>query len=777
VEDTEKTKEELLNEITELRLEAEALRLSEAKYRHFYENAVEGIFQCTPDGHFISVNPAFSKMVGFESPRETVEALNKTGDPIYVYPEDKERLRSVLEEYSVVMDFELQIYRIDGKITWTSINAHAVRDETGKIVCIEGFSEDITARKEAEEKLRKERETFFTILENDPTGVVLIDPNGTYQYINPEFTRITGYVLEDIPTGKDWLWKAYPDPAYRKEVIRIWKEDRLSETSKYLDREFTITCKDGSLRDIDIRTTFMTDFSISVFRDITGRKEVEKNLRESEAKYRSVVEDSLVGFYIIQDGYFRFVNKRFCEIFGYAYEEIVDLLGHKDLTHPDDRRLIDENVRKRISGEIENIEYDFRSIRKDGKIIMVKVLGSSVFYQGRRAAVGSIIDITKERELESKLRQAQKMEAIGTMAGGIAHDFNNLLTIITGYSELLQMETAEEDHLREYVNQILSASTKASELTRSLLTFSRQQPVVLRPLNINDIIRETEKLLKRLITENITLDISLASGVMIVMADTTQINQILFNLAGNARDVMPTGGTLSIETKNINIGPDFVENHGFGKPGQYVLISVSDTGLGMDSATRDQLFDPFFTTKAVGKGTGLGLSTVYGIVKQHNGYITVYSEPEAGTTFNIYFPGVLANIEEETLSSPIITGGTETILLAEDDDSVRRIISNILTIHGYTVIEAIDGRDAVEKSLQHKETEAIILDSVMPKMSGREAYEEIRRSRPDIKVLFISGYTRDIILDKGIRDKDFHFISKPVLSDILLRTLREILDE
>ncbi len=634
-----------------------------------------------------------------------------------------------------------------------------------------------TESKAAQEALQREKETFLTILENYPTGVLLIDTDDKFQYVNPEFTRITGYTLQDVPSGRDWLKKAYPDQAYRKKVIATWKQDMLSEAGRSTDREFIVTCSNGTTRDVDLRTTFMKGFSITVLRDITERKLAEKALQESEAKYRNVVEDSLVGFYIIQDDFFRFVNKRFCEIFGYAGKEITDIMHPRDLTHLDDRERIEIIVQKRIDGEIKNIEYYFRGVRKDGRVIALKVLGSRILYRGKPAAVGSIIDITREKDLETKLRQAQKMEAIGTLAGGIAHDFNNILTVITGYSTLLQMETAEGDHLRAHADHILSAATKAAQLTRSLLTFSRQQPMVLSPLRINNVLKETEKLLKRLITEDITLNIVLADQDIVVMADITQIEQILFNLAANARDAMSHGGSLNIETMGITIEEDFIEAHGFGEPGQYVLLSVSDTGIGMDSATQDQVFDPFFTTKEVGKGTGLGLSTVYGIVKEHKGYISVYSEPDRGTTFHIYLPAVPPIDAKKTAPAADIRGGTETVLIAEDSDSVRDIISNILRNYGYTVIKAVDGNDAVEIFSRHREIDIIILDSVMPGKNGREVYEEIIKMKPDIKALFISGHTRDTVLDKGIIDKEFHFISKPVLPGKLLQTLREILDQ
>jgi CheY-like chemotaxis protein len=317
---------------------------------------------------------------------------------------------------------------------------------------------------------------------------------------------------------------------------------------------------------------------------------------------------------------------------------------------------------------------------------------------------------------------------------------------------------------------------KGAGLTKSLLAFSRKQPISLNPVNLNNIIKGTEKLLKRLLTEDIILKTLLTSDNIMIMADPTQIDQILFNMVTNARDAMPKGGSLTIETKAIILDKEFVTTHGFGEPGKYALLSVSDTGAGMDAAVREHIFDPFFTTKEVGKGTGLGLSTIYGIVKQHNGYVTVYSEPDMGTVFRIYFPLTGAAIETNPSAAETIRGGKETILVAEDDKEVRHLIRNILVEFGYTIIEARDGEDAINKFNKHKNIDLLILDSVMPKKNGKIVYDEISAIIPHIKVIFTSGYTRDVILDKGIEDKQFDFIPKPLSPKDLLEKVREVLD-
>jgi hypothetical protein len=383
----------------------------------------------------------------------------------------------------------------------------------------------------------------------------------------------------------------------------------------------------------------------------------------------------------------------------------------------------------------------------------------------------------EKEKLQTQLNQSQKMEAIGILAGGIAHDFNNILTALMGYGTLLRTKMNEKDPLHVYIDQILSASQKAASLIHGLLAFSRQQPITLNPTRINSIVKNTEKLLSRVISEDIVLKTVFAHDDVTIMADETQIDQILFNLVTNARDAMPSGGTITIETGLAELGDEFRCFHGYGDPGMYGRLSISDTGTGMDEATKKRIFDPFFTTKEVGKGTGLGLSTVYGIVKQHNGFITVYSEPGIGTTFHIYFPAVQMIIEDRKQGPSLPKGGKETVLVAEDNEAVRELMRDVLIEHGYTIIEAIDGTDTIEKFKKADSVDLLILDSIMPGKNGREVYNEIKQIRPDIKVLFTSGYTRDVVLNKGIGDKKFAFISKPMSPNALLAKVRKVLDK
>jgi len=387
-------------------------------------------------------------------------------------------------------------------------------------------------------------------------------------------------------------------------------------------------------------------------------------------------------------------------------------------------------------------------------------------------------DVTEEKALAAQLNQAQKMEAVGQLAGGVAHDFNNILTAIMGFATILQLKLKDNEPLRHHADQIIVGAKRAAELTQGLLVFSRKQIISPKPVNLNEIIGHIEKFLLRIIGEDIQLKASLHAGELIVLADSGQVEQVLMNLATNARDAMPEGGSIIIATSRIEFDEEFITVHGYGKPGLYALISFEDTGVGMDKNTQEKVFEPFFTTKEVGKGTGLGLSIVYGIVKQHNGFINLYSEPTKGTTFRIYLPITQsAAAEKRQEKATTAEGGTETILLGEDDAGVRELTKMILEQAGYTVIGAVDGEEAIAKYKENQKTiKLLILDIVMPKRSGRSVAEEITSANASVRVLYISGYTANIIHHHGILDEGLNFISKPFSPQTLLSKVRETLD-
>ncbi len=468
-------------------------------------------------------------------------------------------------------------------------------------------------------------------------------------------------------------------------------------------------------------------------------------------------------------------------IFGYESDEVIGkntriFFANEEDYHKTGVEIFD------LKEYIEDVIFEILYKRKNGEVFAGE-LHAHKFLDKTGVPLGNmgiIRDITDRKKLEAQLIHSQKMEAVGRLAGGLAHDFNNILTAMIGYCTLSKMKMSEDDPQRHYIEQILTLSEKAASLTNGLLAFSRKQVMKLEPVNINEVIKKVEKLFSRLIGEDISIKIAFKENNLYILADNIQIEQVLFNLATNARDAMPNGGILAITTEHTRIDNLFIDMHGYGSLGDYALITVSDSGIGMEKDILQNIFEPFFTTKELGRGTGLGLSIVYGIIKQHNGFINAYSEKNKGTTFKIYLPLIRPSsiiIEEECEHLPMV-GGTETILLVEDDADSRNVTKIILQHAGYHMIEAADGKEAIKKFIQYKDlVDFLLLDVVLPLKSGKEVYDEIRNIRTDIKTLFISGYTADIINSKGLLREGLEFIAKPIQPKILLQKIREILDK
>ena len=1019
----------IVQDITERKRTEEALRQVEARYRLPFERAPYGIVIIDPvTTRFVEFNETAHRQLGYS--REEFAALSIADIQAVESPEEtRKHIENVIRLGRD--DFETLHRTREGETR----NVHV----TAQMTEISGYSlyhsvwSDITDRKRAEKALRESEERFRGIANNLPGTLFqwYARDNGErgMYYVDVRSADVWGVGVDPIENWPERFDACIAPEDKERWVLSVEEVARTGNPWDIEARFIKPTGEEMYVKGLAQPKRLGNELvSNGLLLDITARKRAELSLLESEFEYRTVVEHSLGGVYIFQDGLFRFVNTRFGEILGYACEEIIDTLGPLDIAHPAERPVIDELIRQLLCGEAEEVCFTHKAFRKDGTPITVMVFGGPLTYRGRPACSGTMYDITERekaevqlrqktalleaqlntsldgilvvdrgikilqneqfnklfkipdhivenevdapqvewvsglaknpeqfsekvaymfahpgetmhdecelkdgtvlerysspiigkdgtdygriwtfrditerklmeeeiagersklkilsdnapfglvliekdgsytyvnpkfrelfgfdrsgdrtwlrdafpkaeyrravksawiedmadakpgagksrvftvtckggdekvvsfiasklvsgdymlaceditelRQLESKLRQAQKMEAVGTLAGGVAHDFNNILTVIMGYSALLQMEMEQDSPLRSYVGYIRSSAEKAADLTRSLLSFSRQQPIVLSHIDLNESVRSAEKLLNRLLTENIVIKTLLSAEDITIIADGTQIDQILLNLAANARDAMPEGGTLTVVTKAVELDEEFTRVHGYGEPGKFALLSVSDTGTGMDEATRERIFDPFFTTKETGKGTGLGLSSVYGIVKQHRGYIAVYSEPDRGTTFHIYLPQVSEAAQEKRQASVPIDGGDETILIAEDNKAVRDLICRILTDYGYVTIEAVDGEDAIERFRKADRIDLLILDSVMPKKSGREVYNEIHEIEPDIKVIFTSGYTRDVILDKGIEDKEFEFVSKPLSPTTLLQKVRAVLDQ
>ena len=525
---------------------------------------------------------------------------------------------------------------------------------------------------------------------------------------------------------------------------------------------------------------------LSQIGSIIKRKRAEEALCESEEKLRAILDNTPNVVYVkdIRNKYL-FINKQFEKLLHITRDEVKgktdkDLWSREmaDAFQVNDRRVIEAKMPMEFE-EIASLDEELHTY------VSVKFPlfdSTGAIY----AVCGISTDITERKHMEeerAKLREqlhhVQKLESVGTLAGGIAHDFNNILTAIIGYGNLLQIEMKEGSASKDFVQKILKSAERAANLTQGLLAFSRKQVSNPRPVYLNEIVKEVESLLTRVVREDIKLKTTLTDKECVVMADVGQMEQVLMNLATNARDAMPKGGVLDIRTDIAEIDNEFIKTHGYGLLGRYALITVSDTGMGIDERTKERIFEPFFTTKQVGKGTGLGLVIVYGIVKQHNGYINVDSELGKGTTFRIYLPVIEHEVESSKAEVHITPqGGTETILVAEDEEDVRILVKIVLESHGYTVIEAVDGADAVEKFQENKErVRLLLLDVIMPNKNGKEAYEAIRELSPDVKAVFMSGYSEDIVYKKDVLEKKLPLISKPVSPAKILEKVREALDE
>ena len=518
-----------------------------------------------------------------------------------------------------------------------------------------------------------------------------------------------------------------------------------------------------------------------VARQVASAVEIKRNelaLRRSEARYRSLVQSSVYGIYRSSlEGRFLDVNQALITMLGYeSPEEVLLLDPEKDIfAQPREHaRLVDEFRR---TGRLDGIELKWK--RRDGGIITVRISGRAVSSTDEPADVLEAIaeDVTDRRALEDQFRQSQKMEAVGRLAGGVAHDFNNLLMVISGYAEVILADLPGEHPLHEKGRAIQIAADRATTLTRQLLAFSRKQLLELKVVDVNAIVADMERLLRPLIGENIELAAVLTPQAAHVRADAGQLEQVLMNLVVNAKDAMPNGGRLTIQTQNILMDESLRRGQQFIRPGNYVMLSVSDTGTGMDKETQSRIFEPFFTTKEKGKGTGLGLSTVYGIVKQSGGYVMVQSEVGHGTSFHIYLPQVQGAAEKHPAPTPAAAaGGSETILLVEDEESVRQLVRDTLASKGYRVLEADSGEAGIAIADKHEgQIDLIITDVMMPGMSGREMVNKLNQTRPAIRILYLSGYTEDAIVSEGKFESGTAFLQKPFSLQSLSKKVREVL--
>ena len=530
------------------------------------------------------------------------------------------------------------------------------------------------------------------------------------------------------------------------------------------------------------RTEELVRVNGDLTRELEQRERFERALSESEKRYRAIFENTGNASIIVEEDYtISLANAEFARLSGYDLEDVIGRRSWTDFVHPDFVEQIKEyHALRRISGKSVPGDYDIKIVDRSGRTRQVHLTVGLL--PDSRKTIASILDITDWKAMEVQLLQSRKMEAVGQLAAGVAHDFNNILTAIIGYGSIMQMSLPVDSPDRAYVDSILQAGQRAAALTQGLLAFGRKQVIAPREIDLNDAVRSMEGLLRRLIGEDVELRCSYHLEKATVLADSGQMGQVLMNLATNARDAMPGGGVLSMETSAVTVGRDDSGAADAGmEPGRYALLTVSDSGTGIQEEIVERIFEPFFTTKGVGQGTGLGLSIVYGIVTQHSGHVHVRSKPGEGTVFSVYLPLLesahAVPVEEGAAGRTGFAAGTETILLAEDDDMVRRFVATVLAERGYGVIEARDGEEALRTFHARGDTvDLLLLDVVMPGMNGKAVYDSVERMRPGVKAIFMSGYTADIIHRKGIQEEGVHFISKPIIQQELMTKIRELLD-
>jgi len=615
-------------------------------------------------------------------------------------------------------------------------------------------------------------------MDSSVDGIAILNENGLHIYANLAFVRMLGFDRMECVVGQPWR-DVYAlqdmdhlEPGIRRSLARAGKW-----SSTLLLRR-----PDGSQLPVELTVAAMPDGGTTcVCRDLSQRERAERAREEAEAKYRMLVEQVNAITYIAEigiEGQWFYVSPQVEAILGYAPEEWL-AISHRwsELIHPGDLPTV--TAAEEASQNGQPFQAEFRIKRKDGREVWLS--DTAVVVRGSDAhpvMEGIMVDITERKLLETQLQQSRKMEAVGRLAGGIAHDFNNLLTIITGYTELALSRSSAFPEIRGDIERIENAASRAAALVRQLLAFSRKQVLQPKTLNLNEVVLNLDKLLRRLMHENIEMLTRTPENVGKVKADPAQLEQVIMNLVVNARDAMPNGGRLVVETSNVELDSAYAEDHITVKPGRYVMIAVSDTGVGMDQNTVAHIFEPFYTTKDSGHGTGLGLSTVYGIVKQSGGYIWVYSEPGKGSTFKVYLPRVDDAADEPAVpqTAPQAERGTETILLVEDEDAVRDLIRTVLTGQGYDVIPASDPKHAEQiASTYAHQIHLLLTDVVMPGISGRELAARISMRRPGIRVLYMSGYTDNVITSGGMLERGLAFLQKPFTPAVLVRKIRDVL--
>jgi PAS domain S-box-containing protein len=777
----------VLADITVRRRAEEALQESEAKYRFLAEHASDLIWTVDLNMRTTFMSASVEKVLGFTPQERMVQDVEDQ-----LTPETLELARrKLLEELQIEREqgiqegksllIELDCLHKNGSVVCLQTVLKFIRDEDGTPIGLHGISRDITELKRSQQALRESQEKLQTLFETSPAGILLVNPEGRITFANRKTGDLFSRPCEDL-AGTPYIDLVHPADRSishaKMKALMAGEIDHVNLERRYKasdGREFRGHLSGRRL----VRPDGGLDGLVGVITDITDRKKAEEALRQSEEKYRTVVEESFDGVFVHSGSVITFANSRLHEMLGYGPGEL-EGLDPWLICRSDYQDITRSRAQARIRRESVAPRYEVHLLRKDGTSFPAEINAKTVAFENEPGIQLWVRDLTEHKLLEKRLVEVQRMEAVGTLAGGIAHDFNNLLHIISGHAELLEMKSAGNDTRYAAIDAIRQATDRGADLVKQILTFSRRLEAKFESINLNENVIIAERLLYRTIPKMIQIDLQLEEGLLPVQADSTQIEQLLINIAVNAKDAMPDGGKLTIVTRNVFLDEGYCRSNTELAHGRYVLLKVSDTGHGMEEDVLQRVFEPFFTTKGLANGTGLGLATVFGIVKMHGGHITCESEIGKGTNFEIYFPAAeeaKPDIEQKQEISAV-AGGTEKILVVDDEPLIRDLAKRILEKAGYSVVTARSGKEGIEIYTQHSSDIAlVILDLIMPEMGGKQCLLELLKITPRVKALIASGFAIEGDTKAFVDDKAKGMVIKPFNMKELLRHVRHVLDE
>lgn len=760
----------------------QAFQEGDTRYRQLFDVAPEPMV-VHRQGKILLVNAAAARAVEADGPQDMI------GKSVFEFiatdhrAAAEARFKAVESRRSEVPLIEINFLKSDGRVAYGEALALPTTFEGQPAVLSMG--RDITERKLAEEALKESERKYRLLVENAYEGI-FVAQNGMFRFVNSRVAQATEYSPEEL-LQKPFIELVYPED--REETL-FYHSRRMAGEGIPMRRSFRVVTRTGKVRWIELESVLITwdgkPASLCFTTDITDKKMAEESLKESQRRYQDLVENANDIIYMADaNGFFLIFNPVGLRVTGYSQDEILRK-HYLDLIHPDYKNEAERFYGIQFVKRIPDTYYELPIITKQGETIWIGQKVQLVIQRDTVAGFQAICrDITdrkkteQEREnLKEQLLHAQKMEAIGTLTGGIAHEFNNLLTIVSGYTELLLAEKGADGPMSSDLRKIASACRRGADLIQKLRIFSRKAEYEFRPINLNNEVKDAVKLLSKTIPKMIAIQCDLADDLSVVRADSAQMGQLIVSLALNGQDAMPEGGKLLIETRNVTLSDEYCVSHVGARPGDYVLLTVADTGHGMDEATRQRIFEPFFTTRGLAQKSGLGLSVVHGIVEKHGGHIYCESAPGAGTTFKICLPAMHLDVErQDPVAETLIRAWNETVLLIDDEELITDLGHRILTRAGYTVLVASNGKDAADLYKANKEViSLVILDLVMPGMGGKQCLQELLRIDPMAKVLIATGYSdsakREDLIAAGAKG----FVTKPFTLTQLLRDVREILD-